>query len=236
MRTLWNVVSFLAIVHLLAGLMLAGWLWHSRRLDGDRIMQVRALLAEPVTDEAAPGDASGDDDPDAIDGVQTAAALPSGARVELSSMLREQMMQSVRWLEDEKRLLTAQLERATAQVEQQQQAFTDRQAQWEQSIEAQRQRRIDEQFGKVVRNLESVPPKQAQRILSTLVAEGRPEQAVAYIDAMNPRAAAKVLREFKSDEDTVLATELLERLRTFGLEAEVTEDDGNDASPSNPAP
>jgi flagellar motility protein MotE (MotC chaperone) len=229
MRTLWNVVSFLAVVHLLAGVMFVGWLWHSRRLDDDRIQQMRALLAEPVSDAPVVTEAPSDEpEPES-----RAAALSSGAQVELTSMLREQMAQSVRWLEDEKRLLTVQLERATAQIERQKQDFMDRQSQWEQSVEAERQRRIDEQFGKVVRQLESVPPRQAQQILANLVDEGRPEQAVAYLDGMNPRAAAKIIREFKTAEDTRLATELLERLRTFGLEAEVAEDAGHDANASD---
>ncbi len=34
---------------------------------------------------------------------------------------------------------------------------------------------------------------------------------------MNPRLAGKVLKEFKTEEENRLATELLERIRTLGL-------------------
>ena len=53
MRTLWNAVSFLAVVNLLALLILAGWLWRSDRVDGGRLRQIRAMLAETVGDEQA---------------------------------------------------------------------------------------------------------------------------------------------------------------------------------------
>ena len=40
---------------------------------------------------------------------------------------------------------------------------------------------------------------------------------MVYLDAMNQRAAGKVLAEFKTDQENKLATELLERIRTLGL-------------------
>jgi hypothetical protein len=67
-----------------------------------------------------------------------------------------------------------------------------------------------------VRQYEQVPPKQGKRMIMELVVMGQVEQAVAYLDAMNVRAAGKILKEFKTDEEIKLATELLEKLRTFG--------------------
>lgn len=49
------------------------------------------------------------------------------------------------------------------------------------------------------------------------------DQMVAYLNAMAPRAANKILREFKTPDEVVLATELLEKLRIFGFEAEAAE-------------
>ena len=40
MRFLWNIVSFLAVVHLLALLMFVGWLWRTDRLDSQRVRAV----------------------------------------------------------------------------------------------------------------------------------------------------------------------------------------------------
>ena len=61
-----------------------------------------------------------------------------------------------------------------------------------------------------------------------MVADGQLQQAVAYLDAMKPRAASKILKEFKSPSEIVLATELLEKLRTFGLGTVEPKEPGND--------
>ena len=45
MRTLWNVISFLAVVHLLALLIVVGWLWQSGRITKERVQQTRELFA-----------------------------------------------------------------------------------------------------------------------------------------------------------------------------------------------
>jgi len=36
MRTVWNIISFLAVVHLLAVALFIGWLWQSQRLSAER--------------------------------------------------------------------------------------------------------------------------------------------------------------------------------------------------------
>ena len=56
MKTAWNIVSFLAVVHLLALLMFAGWLWHTDRLDGDRLAELRALFAPTLAEARAAAD------------------------------------------------------------------------------------------------------------------------------------------------------------------------------------
>jgi hypothetical protein len=55
---------------------------------------------------------------------------------------------------------------------------------------------------------------------------------------MNPRAKSKLFREFKTDVETALATDLLERMRTFGTVPEDQQDASHDvATPgSDPKP
>ena len=48
MKTIWSIVSFLAVVHLLALATFAVWLWHSDRLDGARVQQVRELFSMTI--------------------------------------------------------------------------------------------------------------------------------------------------------------------------------------------
>jgi len=78
------------------------------------------------------------------------------------------------------------------------------------------ERQEDAQFQRVVRLLETIPAKQAKENLIALIEGGNTGDAVHYLDAMKQYNAAKVLREFKTDEEQQLATELLQRLKTLG--------------------
>ena len=69
-------------------------------------------------------------------------------------------------------------------------------------------------------NMSNFRPKQGKRMLVELVNLNQMDQAVAYLHAMNARAASKILKEFKTDPEIALATKLLERLRTFGKEGD----------------
>ena len=74
----------------------------------------------------------------------------------------------------------------------------------------------DAQFKKTVTLLESVPPARASEMLLQIIEQGAPEQATAYLNAMQTRTASKILAQIG---DPTLAADLLERLRVYGLEA-----------------
>ena len=228
MRSLWSIVSFLAVVNLLALMLLIGWLWQSGRLNPERLREVRALLAAPVLDEAEAGGSTAGGG----DGVEAEAdsppPLPSAMQVEYTFALQEQAEQATRRMAEAKRLLEAQLERTMTQLQREREQFEQERRSWTDSVREDRERKADEQFAKVVKQLESIPAKQAKAILVELAGQGSMEQAIAYFDAMQPRAAAKVLKEFKTQPENTLATELLERLRTFGLEPMDPEAPGDD--------
>ena len=103
---------------------------------------------------------------------------------------------------------------------------------WERTVGASRDEAAQAQFDKAVRQLSSIPAKQAKQILLELINTGRRAQAVAYLDAMQARSAAKVLREFRSAEEVRLATDLLEHVRTLGQSADAqgASSDADDAS------
>ena len=129
----------------------------------------------------------------------------------------------MRRLDDVKTQLVQQLALAAQQADELQAQIEAERRSWVQSIEAERKRRADTQFTKAVKLLEALPPKQAKTKIVELVDSGKISQAVAYLNEMNQRAAGKLLAQFKTDEENRLATELLERLRTFGLNADVPE-------------
>jgi len=154
--------------------------------------------------------------------------LPAGQQVSAVNLLREQQQRAIDRLEDEKELLLAQLERIRSEHEQTKRAFQQQQQQWYASIDEQAQRKEDEQFQQALKLYEQIPPKQARDMLLALVNDGDMNQAVAYLDAMNTRAAANIIREFKTQPQTELAKELLEQLRTFGVLDADSQDDSDE--------
>lgn len=235
MKSLWNLVSFLAVVHLLALVMVLAWLWQSDRLNGARVQTVRELLARTISEVERE-----EEDREREEQARLAAEeeearrrnppVTSATQIQLVSQIEQQADLNLRRMADEQRQLLAQIEEATAALEQARAEFEAEKQAWYAATEAERMRRTDEQFAKAVRLLESIPAKQGKTKIEELVTTGRVEQAVAYLNSMNPRAAAAIMREFKTPPENQLATELLERLRTFGLKVEPREE-RSDADP-----
>ncbi len=228
MRTAWNVFSFLAVVHLLAIAMFIGWLWQTDRLDSARLRDAQAMFAMTVPQaqaaaELAAQEAEGQRQQQEQQFRRDHPALSSRARLQLIAETQQEADRSMRRLDDVKTQLVQQLALATQQADELQAQVEAERRSWVQSIEAERKRRADTQFTKAVKLLESLPPKQAKTKIVELVDSGKISQAVAYLNEMNQRAAGKLLAQFKTDEENRLATELLERLRTFGLNADVAE-------------
>jgi hypothetical protein len=229
MKMLWTVVSFLAVVHLLALAMFVGWLRYSGRLNEQRVLAVKDMFSKTIEDAAedaaAAEAAAAQEARDAADEARRVdPPISSAETVHYVSMIKQQEEQAKRRLEGEIRALQLQLEQRSRALDDRERRLDLRDERWRAANQADVERRTDEQFLKTVKLYESIPPKQAKQMLIELVDGGDLEQAVAYVDAMNPRAAAKIIKELKTDTEVELATELLEALRTFGLPPEAPED------------
>ena len=238
MKTVWNILSFLAVVHLLALAMFVAWLWHSDRLDGDRVQQVREMFSMTIPNariaakqaqvrteaelEQRRDQAFGEDPP-----------FSSAATIEIGSQVTRHTDQEIRRLEDSKKRQLAQLAEAQRVSEEREAESKARVEAWEKAVAADKKRQEDEQFAKAVKLLESQQPKQGKTIIVELVGTGKMDQAVAYINAMDDRKRGKLLGAFKTPVEQKLATELLEQLRTFGQPADGPDDASNaDAAPN----
>jgi hypothetical protein len=222
MKTLWNVLSFLAVVHLLALLMFVGWLWQTDRLDRKRVDDLRALFAPTIAEAQAAADQQA---LEAEAGRQQRAEsarrqnppLPASHRVERLAAAQQDQDRAEHHLDLVRRQLFQQFDIVAQQLESERDALDAERQGFEQGMDADERQRYSAQLTKAVKLLEALPPKQAKLKIIELVQSGRSGQAVVYLDAMNQRAAGKVLAEFKTDEENILATELLERIRTLGL-------------------
>jgi len=240
MKRLWNMVSFLAVVNLLAMALFIGWLWQTKRLNIDRLRAMHDTLVM-TAEEQAEQDARDAADAMAADEAAAEAErtenppLPSGIAVRYHDDLMMRDAQVMRRWQDEKELLVRQLEDTRRQLEVERAAFNAERDAWRTATQDERQQLIDENLTKAVTLLSSIPAKQAKDVLINLVDRGDQSTAVRYLDAMDQRAASKILREFKSDAENQLATELLEQLRINGLDAVAMESLSDESTADNPA-
>lgn len=233
MRTIWTIVAVVAVANMLGVGAFLGWLSATGRLNGERLGEVREMLRETVAAQkareqkeaeeaeakrlAAEEEAKKKEAPlTASESLQIAGQSDELRRQALERMRRES--------EDLRRTLTREREevdRALARLGEERAAF-----------DAMRKQISDqegsEQFEKALRLYETLKPDQTKAAFQALIDRGEIDQVVSYLNAMQGRAAAKVLAEFT---DAGVAADLLERLRTRGLEARSDKESGVGAKP-----
>ena len=239
MKKLWDMFSFIAVVNLLVLLLSVGWLWQTDRLDIGRIQEVRALLTSTIAEDDATtaAEAAAEEERQAAlaaEEEELHPPLPSAAQVTFASLAGDQARQATRRLRDETDQHQAALARRSAALDRRNAELEERERAWSASIADEVQRRSDEQLRKTVQLYEALAGKQAKRMLLELVDNGMIDRAVVYLDAMNARAAAKTLKEMKTDGENELATRLLESIRVFGLESEAQELSGDEQPTPTP--
>jgi hypothetical protein len=202
MKTLWNVLSVIALVNLLGVLGFGGWLWSTGRMDRERF-QTLLRAPEPPVEEVPPPPA---EEP-------AVGAVPTTSRIDSGDANRRRDDIARRRLKDEKLQLDRELIEREGRLKADLEAFTAEKAAWEEAMRDTRASKTTEQFQKAVRLLESVPPKQAKDWILGMVAAGNVAEAVEYIDAMSAIKKANLFKSFKGEEENAVATDLLSRLR-----------------------
>ncbi|MEL6497480.1 MAG: hypothetical protein AAF937_00225 [Planctomycetota bacterium] len=223
MKALFNAVSILAIVHLLAVAGFAGWFVGTGRLDDRRIDELSQMISETTVsrdareaeEAAAAEEEAADADLDSTD-IPLTAEQQIDRKLTLSEADRQVVQRMRREVEDLRRALAAERDL----LDDQRAAFVaDRDA-----FNLERERIVategDEQFQQVLATLKSMKADLAHQLLSTTIiqqADGE-DIAVAYLDNLPARNRAKIIDEFNT-QDPALAARLLEHLRTRGVVA-----------------
>ncbi|MCL4741887.1 MAG: hypothetical protein KJZ54_06740 [Phycisphaerales bacterium] len=229
MKTLWTMLSVMAVAHLLALLGVAGWLWGTGRVDAGAVERVRQVLRESPEDR----EARRAERTQRAEGVAE-ASLPTPASSADAIAIRlqqdEAQQQRLERMRHEARTVAAMVAREMRTLDQR---WSELEAERE-AFESMRDRIValngDEQFRKALSVLAGLKPADAKTALMELIGGGAgaaapidgwgdgKSQAVAYLDAMPSRTRSKVMAEFVAD-DPALAADLLERLRTHGIVA-----------------
>lgn len=239
MKSLWSVVSFLAVVHLLALLGFLGWMYGSDRLSLERVRTVRELFAMTMTDEKMQKEEQERETTVNPERDSSMFQMSSTRQIELMTDVQRQELLATQRMKDESEMHARQFSLLNQKIASEREEFEEERRRWEEATGADRERKTNEQFTQTVIQYESLPAKQGKQVLIELINSGNREQAVAYLDAMKPRATSKILKEFKSPEEIILAAELLEELRIFGLGTVDSQESSNAdvlANADNPAP
>ncbi len=220
MRTLIRIVGAVAVLNLLAVLALGGWLFMEGRLDRERVLELTAIVGESPQAraervEAARLEAEAANAPRPLaDGDTLTADRRNEARVEMTMIDRERLerlQREVRGLQAQLRQQSQMLERERAEFEREKAAF-----------HAMRERltAIDgaEYFMKSLEVLNGMKPADIRPVFNSMLREGRSEEVISYLAAFDERHRAKVVTEFVKGGEVDLAANLLESLRTRGLE------------------
>lgn len=227
MRTIWTILSVLAVANLLALLGLVGWLKSTDRLDTGRVRQIREVFKETLSQQRAREEdakAKTEADQKAAEEKAKAAAPPVTAADTLELKLQESKADEER-LEAIKRdvkIMQDTLKRERAQLDADKATLQKERAEFEQARKIVAETEGNAQFKKALATLEGLKPDQIKLALQQLIDQKNEDQAVAYLNAMQERTRSKVVQAF-IDADPKVATALLERLRTRGLMARAPE-------------
>jgi hypothetical protein len=222
-KKIWTIIVVLGLANVFALGGFVGWLGYSGRLSMERLRSVREMFTETVDEEQA---RLADEEAQAAAAAAAADnGLPEGPARNASELVAMRLeatevdMQRIERLRREVEDLQRKLRRDQTMLDTKSAEFADQR----EAFAAMRERIAaiegSEQFKKSVGVLESLKSADAKAMLDELLTSGDREQVVSYLDAMEDRTRSRIMTEFVKDGQQDLAAELLESLRTRGLQA-----------------
>ena len=228
MRTILNGLVIFALANLFAALGFVGWLGLNDRLSMDRVKRVGEMFGETVSTEAARLEneaaerqalllASGQVDETDLVPLETSELLQRN--LEANERRRQELERLGREVDD----LKATLQRERADVDRARQELEAERTAFEAERAKIREIEGSAQFEKALAVLKNLKPDKAWEMLTATLGEGEDGmmRVIEFLNALPDRQRSKIVAEF-IDDDATLAADLLERLRTRGLEAPPT--------------
>lgn len=221
MKHIWLVLSMLALANVLALAGVLGWLKATDRLNSDRLEKVRAIFAKPVGVEAAELQAIAVAQREGEEQArrEEKLALPpkpaaeriaedrAAAELEMQQMLRRQ-----REIDD----LGSQLLRRQADLDRREEELEARMLAFEEQKKKYLEIEGAAQFKAALATIEGLKSREAKAMLEAMLGRNLDDEVTAYLTRMDERKRAGIIAEF-AKEQPALAAELLERLRTRGV-------------------
>ncbi len=232
MKSLKTIIAVLAIANMLAILGFVGWLKMSDRLSPERIEKIKAILRPTLADEAA---AMKEEERKAeVAKVEEAVqARLDAPPVSAAEQIKDREADMEATLQNEQRRASeiAQLRASLIKQKEDLEAREKQLARDREAFEAERKAIAEiegtKQFRTALSTLEAQKPPAAKAVLNELWMQGLTDEVLSYLAKMDEGKRGKVMAEFVKD-DAALAADLLERLRTRGVE--VPKDAGSAAA------
>ena len=226
MKQVGVAIVVVLILNLLAAAGFVAWLGATDRLSPERVQQVVDLFT-PTLEEAQ--QAKEKEEQQLAQATQRMAevarlqAVAGGPKTLEQKLAEDNMTGDIQnQILDRLKAESASIQRRLAsskQVIAQLKSELDEQRQaMEQYADDQKAKQESEDFQQAVTFYEQLKPKQAKGIFQNLLEQGKTQEVLDYLAAMQLRKAGSILREFKSDPEVVQATQLLEALRQRGLD------------------
>jgi flagellar motility protein MotE (MotC chaperone) len=214
MKKLISVLILTLAANFLAAAAAVGWLFQSGHLDRPRVQAIKAVVF-PTTQPDAPATqpAAPDERPTASKRLDDLLAKTVGNRTASDQVqfIRQRYDQAMAQLDSRQRQMED-LERQVSQASRK--VVDDRKALEAERLKlAEREKQADrlssdKGFQDTLALYNSMQSKQVKTIFMTL-----DDQSVAdYLDAMEPRAASKIIKEFKTPQETQRIQRVLEKM------------------------
>ncbi len=219
MRMTYHVIALVCIIHVLGAAGVGAWLGASGRLSRDRVVDVKNVFAITVAEQRQQEAQTAELVRQAERQTERVEAMIAGStaerlddeqrRHELTLRQLERTRREIESLRDNLELSRRLMEKEKREVLDEKQAAEQRLAQIEQQLN-------DAGFKRAVGLLEQLPADQAKKMFLRMIEQDKVAQVVMYLESMQPRKAAAVLREFDQSHEVARAVELTERLRARG--------------------
>lgn len=221
---LWSI-TFLVLIHLLAAAIFAGWLWQSGRVNTERLSAAVDIFRLTIAEEQAQEEEAARLEAEAREMAERAARLEAVAdgprtlqdRLAIEERADELAIHRLDRLQRETTDLKRQIARAKELIAEQKAELDAERKAFDEFVAATTQRMQDDDFQMAVAMYEQLKPRQAKQMFQQLIAEGRTDEVVDYLAAMQLRKAAGVLKEFKTPPEIEQATMLIQRLSERGV-------------------
>lgn len=227
MKTLWNILAFLAVVNLLAIGIGTGWLWWSGRIDSARVDSMRSMLARPIAEVRA---AEAEDDLRQRAAQAAATEERRWGQIPVSSV--RAIDEAERWsdlgrsmqgrLEGQAQALAAGIKaRAaarTASLDAREAAIAERETALNLRLDAQH----DADFAVMVASVSALRDSEALAILLGYINDHREPLVVTVLAALDEDRRTDLIGEFVKANQAELAGRLLLAMRERGREASGT--------------